>query len=365
MASTTGRWREASIRRERGAGFVLVSVLWILVIMTMAAGAFSLWVERTRELAEQKHVEVEARYRGASAIAQVTYTYMVGQQGVEGVSWPSGQSSTSSGGSSVSFSSLDDFLSGAIPTVQQTTAAGVLSLDGRVLDVGGGMRMMVRDRAGLVGLSFLNSPRVFDILADEVAGVDAAQLQSALIDYQDKDDYRMRNGVERGQYRLAGMAPPFNGYLRNPLQLRSVWGWREALQNYSDAWLLQTFKVEGGGGINANTASASALTLTAPKGVSIEPILEQRRLEPYKSIFRLRDMGLGQGEEIPFTIIPASGFRLWWWHDGDPIAQVYDVQFRTLSPGKLARYINWTIRVALPNELAKATATKVDHPFFR
>jgi Tfp pilus assembly protein PilX len=40
-------------RRAQG-GFVLVSVLWVLVIMVLAASTFSLWVDKSREQAMER-----------------------------------------------------------------------------------------------------------------------------------------------------------------------------------------------------------------------------------------------------------------------------------------------------------------------
>jgi hypothetical protein len=62
--------------------------------------------------------------------------------------------------------------------------------------------------------------------------------------------------------------------------------------------------------------------------------------------------------------MPSGGFRFWWWYEGSATAQVYDVQFEYQAPGQKAWYINWTTRVTLPDDLAKSTAIKINHPFF-
>lgn len=348
---------------KKNAGFVLVSVLWILVIMTLAASAFSVWVDKSRSQASERQQLVLAQIKGSDVFAKVLYTYMAGERGISGVPWPTTKAKNNAL-QALGFDSLEDFVSGAAPEAAAQTVAGYMRMDGRIWDAGGGVRVIVQDRGGLIGLSSLSKLSVFAKLAKlSDKQVSAERLQQTLYDYQDRNSYRRANGAEAHHYKEGGQPLPMNGYLRFPLQLRAVMDWGETLESLSDASLLKIFKVDGGASINANTASIEALRLVAPSPSLAEEIVESSVKAPYKSIFDLPGDKSG-GDDIPFSITMTGGFRFWWWHINHPIAQVYDVQFDSLVSGRNARIINWTTRVALPDELAKSPAVEIDHPFF-
>jgi hypothetical protein len=342
-------------------GFVLVAVLWILVIMVLAATAFSLWVDRVRDQAFMRQQQVGAYQQSTDILTKILYTYMTGIKTSEGIAWPSGDHSAPALG--VQFDSLDDFMAGAAPKVN-VTAAGFMRMDDGVLDTGYGLRIMIQDHAGLIGMSFLSDQQVFDNIAKfSGSKLNGVRLKDTLYDYQDTDSQRKLQGAESHDYRQQGLPPPINGYLRSPLQLRSVIGWNDALSSYDDAWILRVFRAEGTAAINVNTASESALRLVLGNEDKINSLLNERELRRYD---RLSDLAkfVGGAEDISLSILPSAGFRFWWWHEGDTTARVYDVQFSPLDSGAKAWYFNWTARVTLPDDLAKSTAIKIDHPFF-
>ena len=347
------------VRRQQA--FVLVAVLWVLVIMVLAAAAFSLWVDRVRDQAFSRQQQVDTYQRSTAILTKVLFVYLTGIKTSEGIAWPSGDDSAPA--LSAKFDSLDDFMAGAAPKVN-VTAAGFMRMDGEVLDVGNGVRVMVQDHAGLIGLTFLSDKQIFDNIAkisgDKVSG---ARLRDTLSDYQDADSLRKLQGAESQDYRQQGLLPPINGYLRSPLQLRSVMGWDSALSKYDNGWILRTFRTEGTAAINVNTASASALELVLGNKDQVEVLLGEREVRRYDRVSDLAKFVDG-AEDISLSILPAAGFRLWWWHEGDTTARIYDVQFSPLDSGAKAWYLNWTARVTLPDDLAKNTAIKIDHPFF-
>ncbi|WP_250657383.1 hypothetical protein [Alkalimarinus coralli] len=348
---------------KKNAGFVLVSVLWLLVIMALAASAFSVWVDQSRSQASERQQQVRAQIKGSDIFAKVLYTYMTGERGVSGVPWPATEAKDRAL-QVLGFDSLEDFVSGAAPEAKARTAAGYMRMDGRVWDAGEGVRVIVQDRGGLIGLSSLSQRAVFTALAKQGGNKKMTErLQQTLYDYQDHNSYRRESGAEAHHYEKAGLPLPMNGYLRFPLQLRAVMNWTDALAGFSDASLLKTFKVDGGASVNANTASIDALRLVSSNQSMAEEIAAVSAKAPYKSIFDLPGDKSG-GDDIPFSITMTGGFRFWWWHINDPVAHVYDVQFDSLESGRNTRIINWTTRVALPDELAKSPAVEIDHPFF-
>ncbi|WP_039915863.1 type II secretion system protein GspK [Cellvibrio mixtus] len=338
-----------------------MSVLWVLVIMVLAASAFAIWVERVREQAAFRQQQVEAYRRSTDMFARILYTYLTGPKTHEGVGWPGDKAESAQ---KFSFDSLDDFMAGAAPTII-TGSAGFMAMDGSVLDAGDGLRIMVQDLGGLIGLSFLSEPGILNAIAKiDGRGLTGERFKDTLADYQDADDVREGLGAEAMDYHLQGLSPPLNGYLSSPLQLRSVLEWDWFLKNRDDSWILRIFRTEGGGGINANSAHADALALILDDPVKLQMLLAQRATAPFSSFTQLTKY-IGDSEEVRLSVQPTAGFRFWWWHEGDTTARVYDVQFRPLESGTKAWYFNWTTRVNLPDDLATSTAKTIDHPFFR
>lgn len=352
---------QSRIGMRQQQAFVLVAVLWVLVIMVMAATAFSLWVDRVREQAFARQQQVDTYQKSTDILTKVLYVYLTGMKTSEGIAWPSGDHSAPALGAQ--FDSLDDFMAGAAPKVN-VTAAGFMRMDGGVLDAGDDVRIMIQDHAGLIGLTFLSDQQIFNNIAKISGGkVSGMRLRDALYDYQDADSLRKLQGAESHDYRQQGLFPPTNGYLRSPLQLRAVMGWDAALSSYDNGWVLRTFRTEGAAAINVNTASASALGLVLRDQDQVKALLNEREARRYDRVSDLTKFVDG-AEDISLSILPAAGFRLWWWHEGDTTARVYDVQFSPLDSGAKAWYFNWTARVTLPDDLAKSTAIKIDHPFF-
>jgi hypothetical protein len=347
-------------KHQAQSGFVLVSVLWILVIMVVASSAFSIWVDRVREQASLRQQHAETYRRSTDALTKVVYTYLTGHKTSDGVSWPG-----SGGAKTVAkFDSLDDFMAGAAAKVV-ASEAGFMRLDGSVLDIGDGIRIMVQDRGGLIGLSLLADKTIFASLAAQAKNqISTERLADTLLDYQDPDGIRRGQGAEEHDYRRELMPPPMNGYLRSPLQLRSIVDWDVALKARDDAWILRVFRNEGNAVVNVNTAYVGALRLILNNEKNIQTILTSREQQPFSRVSDLTKF-TGGTEELLFSTIPAAGFRFWWWHQGDTTAHVYDVQFSPLDSGANAWYFNWTARVTLPDDLAQSTAKAIDHPFFR
>jgi hypothetical protein len=342
------------------SGFVLVSVLWVLVIMALAASAFSVWVDRVREQAFLRQHQMEAYQKSTDALTKVIYTYMTGIKTSEGVAWPA-----ASGAAPITqkFSSLDDFMAGAAATVT-AGAAGFMRMDGAVLDITDGIHIMVQDRAGLIGLSFLSDITVFDNIASKSGDrLTGERLRDTLSDYQDGDSIRRIQGAESFEYHQQKRPTPLNGLLRSPLQLRDVMDWDSILDNVDDAWILRVFRNEGAAAINVNTAYRDALGLVINDENALSALLAGRELQSYKGVSELTKF-LAGSEDIKLSILPAAGFRFWWWRQGDTTARVYDVQFDPLNSGSKAWYFNWTARVNLPDDLANSTAKTIDHPFF-
>jgi hypothetical protein len=346
------------------SGFVLVSVLWVLVIMIMAASAFAMWVSVVREEAWTRQQRMDSYRSSTESLNKIVYSYLTGIKTTQGIPWPKlGVSSEVA--NEVYFENFDAFLGGAAPKVKNLSEAGYIKFNEDVLDLGANVRVMVQDKNGLIGLSKLYATEVFDnlIKLTNDTKTNPQRLRDLLADYQDRNPIPALQGAEAREYRQRKLTEPLNGYLRYPLQIRSVMDWNDLLSKKSDAWILRTFKASGNSTVNVNTAPAAVLPLVLKDSANAQAIVELRNQKNIESVFDLTKYA-GGTEDIPFSLMPSGGFRFWWWYEGSATAQVYDVQFEYQAPGQKAWYINWTTRVTLPDDLSKSTAIKINHPFF-
>ena len=341
---------------RREGGFVLLAVLWVLVAMTIAASAFSIWVDQARADAARLQAQINAELAAHSVMSVATYARFTGRAGPRGVEWPS----TGRSASQPTFQSLDDFLSGAAPTQPEKSDVGYLRLDDTVYGVGH-LRFIVQDRGGYIGLTSPSNPYLFKSLAG--AGITAESLRDLLADYKDADKFRRLHGAEEAEYRLASRGAPAGGALRTPLQLRDVMGWDQVLADRSDAELLSLFRVDGGTFVNVNSASFAVIEMLLEDASVARDLVRQRQHAPYTSALDVAVI-TGSGEDLRFGIQPEPGFRFWWWHDSADVAHVYDVQFSPLVSGRNAVKINWYSRVALTDELKQKNIEPVDLPLF-
>lgn len=354
--------RRRVYRRARTSGFVLVAVLWVLVIMTLAASAFSGWVDLAREEAIKHQQQLDAKLRTVDLLARLSFAYATSPRVADGLVLPAGDGGTAR--QDVTFTSLDDFMAGAAPVVKNLDSYATLRMDDSVLAAGDGVRFSIQDRGGLIGVSFLTDRRVFQNLLSQLGGrATPDQLRDWLHDYQDADDYKRLNGAESMIYQQSRRPPPRNAYLRWPLELRKVLGWDELLASMPDGELLRVFKDEGSVMVNVNSAPLPVLKLLF-SNEQLNTVLQQRSKEPIRSVSSLASLAYDDGS-IPLSVIPSEGFRLWVWHENSSTAEVYDVQFSHLNAGRSAWYYHWSVRVALPHDLASSTVQEVSHPFFR
>jgi len=345
-------------------GFILVAVLWLLVIMVLSATAFSVWVERLRTQVMRDNQKAEANLQTANVLAVFVYTYATGMKLPEGVPLPL------EGKPEIKYLNDDDAMSGAPPII--VNAEGYLSLNRDVYEIGD-TRIMLHDRKGLIGLSRTLDQTIYDRIAalsmissgaPILQSVTGSHLAATLADFRDADSIRQAQGAESLDYTRANKALPNNAPLVTPLQLRQVMGWDEALKDRDDAWLLQTFKESGGRDINVNTAASGVLGLLVGNQENLEKFLKTRAAGTIRSAYQPA-FSTDNDDGSFITILPAEGFRMWCWVKGDTIAWVYDVQFLPNVPGSGAWFINWSLRVNLPDELAQRKAQTINHSLFK
>ena len=130
---------------NRQQGFILLTVLWTLTLLVLGASAFSYWIDDLRIGAERHRLELDQTIREQELLAQIAYTRLVSPRNFQGVAWPSDSDE------SIGFFEHENADFGGLLRIR-SGKAGFLHMAGEVYDVGEGLRMMVQDHAGLIGL---------------------------------------------------------------------------------------------------------------------------------------------------------------------------------------------------------------------
>ncbi|HWP00144.1 MAG TPA: type II secretion system protein GspK [Methylococcus sp.] len=176
-------------RRERGLALVLV--LWVLVLMTIMAGSFSLTLRRESELASGVRGNARAR---ALAEGGVHYAMLMLAERDSARRWKS-------------------------DGTPYTVELGQARLFIRIEDESGKLDLNAASEAALreLFLQVLGDPELAQRLAD------------AILDWRDADDLRRLHGAERVEYQAAGRPGPGNREFLVPDELLGVFGMTPAI----------------------------------------------------------------------------------------------------------------------------------------
>lgn len=234
-----------------------------------------------------------------------------------------------------------------------------LRVDGRPYRLPSGVLVSVQDARGLISLSTPDPIVLRNLLLNKgVADRDVEPLLDKLADYSDTDDLHRLNGAEEKEYLAAGLGAPRNDWPISPYEVRLVMGWVDLPQVWSQAGDLFTASRESW--INPNTAPAEvllALPGATPEGVSALLILREARLI-LSAPELLSATGILVPDE-PVAFFPGRLYRLRLWLEDGLGAMEYHL---ILTPG--APTLPWQILEArLVDRPAKNTFENKVEPF--
>ena len=214
--------RCASTCPRRARGIALVSVLWVVALLTIVAGGLSASVRSELRIVSNTAALLQAQYATESGIELAAMNLMYPQS----VRWPA---------------------DGSI----------------RELDVGTAkLRIATWDETGKIDLNHAQATLLVSLLAN--AGVDNEQaglLADAILDWRDDDDFQRLNGAEASDYRIAGLNyGPRDAPFETVDELRFVLGMTEELYAAIEPALTV---YSGRSGVNANAASPQVQQVVA------------------------------------------------------------------------------------------------------
>jgi len=254
-------------------GIVLLATLWVLAILTMAAGFFSIWVANMLETARSNQYIQQLAIDAYSTQSNLLYLFAT--------------QPLSTAGLTTIPPNLKEAVRAPNPfeTPAEVTISGEeIRLDGRAYKGAGNTFFSIQDEGGLIGVRDLGATR--NHLANLVVtmGVEQeniAPMLDKLSDYIDSDDLTRLNGAEKDAYKENSKAGPRNWSLTTSQELKQVMSWDVArLENLS-----QLTSTSHSRNINFNFAPLDVLqaypgfdTETAKK------IISERDKRPFNSV---------------------------------------------------------------------------------
>ncbi len=290
--------------------FVLVSTLWILTIMTIAASFFAVWTQRAVEQASALQSDLQADIDQRSSLSTLLFILATQRMTFAGVTTPHPDRVRQ-----ITPKDADPFGGGLgfAPTGDE------IGLDDRIYQGLGDTYFAIQDKRGLVGINdqdaILYAERLLQLLG--IPDSERPPLLAKLQDYLDKDELHRINGAELKHYEEAEKIPPSNRPLRSPEEAYKILDWDKYPQLWDKQQLGQFASSLSGASPNLNTAPALVLqTLPGIDANGAARIVEFRRIYPLDSPERV-SQALGFPIQLdPFsTMFMASDYlRLTFWH---------------------------------------------------
>jgi general secretion pathway protein K len=358
----------------RQQGFILVAAIWLLAVLAMAAGFFSLWLQRSINLAQ---IQLE-RSQGAIDIqsTQATALYMLSTYGLSqaGIEIPVQSTNAPSQPASMS---LDDFFKGtSTPSVTLDEMGDVIhTIDGNEIRLDsssytglGTSFFALQDNGGLIDVVRINPQQLTRLLnlAGDSTNNRPEELIAKLQDYVDPDDLHRLNGAESYHYQQASMPPPTNTSLKTPAQLTSVLGWNQYPQLLTDDNLYFSLSITPRNLLNLNAATKTAMMVELDIDEATADHLIQRRNErPFSSLHEVVSQTDLYTAAIydQASVYPSRVIRLYLWHKEARLERVISIRLNNLashaSPWLIATDISQTISEQHANAESQKPETRL------
>ncbi len=297
-------------------GYILVSTIWVLAFLSIAAAAIGEWYGRSLSLAAARVDGARGRVEELSTRATLLYKIATAQVGRSGIFLESSEDRELEKG--------DGF--GAV--VRQGIPD--IIFDGTPYLGYGEARFAIQDESGLWGLVPETPVRTRDLLLSQGVEYQLADvLASRLADYVDADDLVRINGAEATEYRFAGLAPPPNSRLESIFQLQGVLGWEEIDAIWKDDAFPAIVSLAWGGMPNPSMAPREVLLkMPGANAELVDKLLALRHGEgePDGDLSEWLTR-MQSGEALTAMPRPSYEMRMRFWLDGERQCREYSVKF--------------------------------------
>jgi len=264
-------------------GFVLATTLWMLAILTVAAGYFASRIQHARDLAQMAQAHAQSVRDLYGARAEILFRIGTTQFSSYGLG---------------------------------SSEKDAIALDDRPYLATGDTLVRLQDDRGLLNLNAADDVRLGRFLS--ILGVPTARhaaLIDALHDYVDDDDLKRLNGAEASDYAAAGLPPPRNARLVTPMEARRIFGWGDVPQLWQDNLLSRLTTTGSSFSLNPNTAPWQVLaTMGGMTPDAARAVIQAREVAPIVDANRLETLTGIQIHNDPFTpdmiAFPADSVRV-------------------------------------------------------
>lgn len=208
-----------------------------------------------------------------------------------------------------------------------------LRVDGRPYRLPSGVRVSMQDMRGLISIATPDPAVLRNFMVRHgVTDAEVEPLIDKLADYGDLDDLKRLNGAEKEGYRALGLPAPRNDWPISPYELRQVAGWHERPSLWRRAGDFFTASRESE--INPNTAPREVLlALPGATEVGVAALLARREALAFESVAEVAAVSGIRLAPDHMNFHPGLFFRLRVWHERDgPGALEYTVMFTPAAP---------------------------------
>jgi len=298
-------------------GFILVTTIWFLAILTIAASFLALWTQRSLTLAQSLQDDVQGEIDMYSTKSNLLYVLSTQRFTIGGMTVP-----LVADPAKTEKSLRDKFVKKALADYSNDPAKGTeIALDDRPYVGTGKAYFALQELGGLININLESEAVIGRLLG--LLGV-AEDLQAPLVaklkDYIDLDDLHRLNGAESFHYRQRNLPPPTNHFLSNPMECKRILGWAEQPWLWKDLALAQLTNTILPVRPNFNTAPVKVLQAayyldaeTAERFVKLRQTLPFYNVE---TIFQVTGAVMDL-ENIDANLFPSPFFRLTLWYQGN------------------------------------------------
>ncbi|HIE00223.1 MAG TPA: hypothetical protein EYP59_08040 [Thiotrichaceae bacterium] len=293
--------------------FVLVTTLWILAILTIAASFFALWTQRTVALVQANQDDVQGEIDMLSTQASLIYLLTTQRMTIAGLTLPKDETTEDPADE---FNNKDSFWGDD----SILSKGGEMAVDDQPYFGYGKAYFALQDEAGLLGINLATEPILTRFLG--LLGVDDA-LRAPLIakfkDYIDTDDLHRLNGAEAHHYEKRGLLPPSNHFLINPMEIKRIFDWADQPSLWENDRLGQLTNTVLGSLPNFNTAPSLVLqAVFNMTPLNAERLIQIRQSIPFYSVNTVNQIGeLNLNiDPIELNFFPSYYLRLTLWYEG-------------------------------------------------
>jgi len=348
--------------------FILVTTLWMLAILTIAASFFALWTQRAIELAQDLQTNLQGEVDAYNTQSQLFYLFSTRRFTMAGLN-PKIRP--------VQFNLITEPYEVDMDAIMPVGTE--ISLDDSVHQGIGQARFSIQDKAGL--LSLHNVSFGYDQNAKRQAmkllgilGVKAENrrpLIERLQDYTDSDDLHRINGAEAQHYKQQGLPPPPNRLLLNSMECRAILGWNEQHVLWEDNQWGQLTTNATAGAFNLNTAPK--LVLQSLDGISAEiaqQIVSWRKefgvFLNYLQFHKLARVEIGGDKfTVGYRLFPSEYFRVSIWHNTSQKMRQYHIKLTPNLDQAKPWQVDYTLDLALSASRQEETPLPTKNAFIQ